>query len=386
MRHVEQVRVLEELMERVAAGSNVNSGVTLKNPTKSYWCPELAAREWQTFFRGHPQIIGMSGDLPHAGSFFTLDDFGAAILATRDHNGLFHAFLNSCRHRGAMVETREKGECQRFSCPFHGWTYANTGELSAVTMPEQFGPFDKSELGLLTLPAIEKFGFLWVHPDPDGTLAPDALLGGLADEFDSWRFGDLVYGGRSTYAMPLNWKLANDTFGESYHFKRLHKDSLAAVFEGDVQCFDRFDRNLRMALSYKSVGQLKNRPQERWRITDGAFLVYYLFPNIQVNVGVTGVTLVRIYPDPKDATNSISHISFYIRRELLLQDPETVKRRAQSFGDIVESEDYAVGVTTQQAMRSGMQEYFLFGHNEPGLQHFHNTFRDALGMDPLEPI
>jgi hypothetical protein len=120
-------------------------------------------------------------------------------------------------------------------------------------------------------------------------------------------------------------------------------------------------------LAYKSIVQLRDRRQANWRITDGAFLVYYLYPNIQVNVGVTGVTLVRIYPDPKDPTNSISHISFYIRKELLLKDPETVKRRAQAFGDIVESEDYAVGVTTQKAIRSGMQEHLLFGHNEPGL-------------------
>ncbi|MDA0823428.1 MAG: aromatic ring-hydroxylating dioxygenase subunit alpha [Proteobacteria bacterium] len=386
MKHADQVRLLEELMDKVVSGTNVNSGVTLKNPTKSYWCPELAEREWQTFFRSHPQIIGMSGDLPERGSFFTLDDFGAPILATRDAAGEFHAFVNSCRHRGAMVETREKGECQRFACPFHGWTYANSGELTAVTMTEQFGPLDKSEYGLLRLPAVEKYGFLWVHPDPRGTILPDELLGGLASEFESWQFGELVYGGRSTYAMPLNWKLANDTFGESYHFKRLHKDSLAAVFEGDVQCFDQFERNLRMALAYKSIVQLRDRRQENWRITDGAFLVYYLYPNIQVNVGATGVTLVRIYPDPKDPTNSISHISFYIRKELLLKDPETVKRRAQAFGDIVESEDYAVGVTTQKAIRSGMQEHLLFGHNEPGLQHFHNTFRDALGMPPLESV
>ena len=27
--------------------------------------------------------------------------------------------------------------------------------------------------------------------------------------------------------MKLNWKLATDTFGETYHFKRLQKDTLA---------------------------------------------------------------------------------------------------------------------------------------------------------------
>ena len=361
-------------------------GVTLKNPTLSYRCPDIAAREWQTFFREHPQIVGMSGDLPEKGNFFTLDDFGTPVLVTRDKDGRFHAFVNACRHRGAMVETEEKGKRNGFSCRFHGWTYSTSGELVAIPMPEHFGPLDKACHGLLPLPAIEKYGFLWVHPDPAGEIEPDKLLGGLSPEMESWGFDKLIYGGKSSYTMQLNWKLANDTFGETYHFKRLHKDTLAATFAGDVQCYDRFERNHRMALCYKSIVNMRDRSKEDWHIIDGSFLVYYLFPNIQVNVGETGLTLVRIYPDPDDPTRSISHISFYIREELFISDPETVTRRAAAFGDIIEAEDYAVGVTTQKATRSGELDYVLFGHNEPALQHFHNNFRAALNMPALEAM
>jgi phenylpropionate dioxygenase-like ring-hydroxylating dioxygenase large terminal subunit len=386
MNQAEQVRVLNELIDKTTAGVNVNAGMTLKNPVSSYVDQDLAEREWQAFFREHPQIIGLSSDLPRAGSFFTTDDFGTPIIATRDGEGNFHAFLNSCRHRGAMVETREKGECTRFSCPFHGWTYASSGELLAVPMPDQFGPLEKSAHGLLALPAVERSGFLWVHPRLDGVFDPDQLLGGLAPELDEWGFGELLNGGESIYDMALNWKLANDTFGETYHFKRLHKDSLATVFNGDVQTYDPFGRNHRMAFGYKSISGLRERPESEWKITDGAFLVYYLFPNIQVNVGETGMTLVRIYPVPGDPNRSISKISFYIRPELLRADPQRVKIRAQSFGDIVETEDYAIGVTTQRAARSGVMQHVLFGHNEPGVQHFHSSFRDALGMPPLEAL
>jgi len=386
MRHNEQVRLLNELMDRFEAGRNVDAGAIVKNPTSSYTSRELANMEWQAFFREHPQIIGMSGDLPSAGSFFTLNDFGIPVLATRDADGTFRAFANVCRHRGAIVESRERGTARQFSCRFHGWTYSNDGRLTGIPEAEQFGSVDKQCLGLSELTAVEKYGFLWVHPRPGGKIDADELLGGLTDDFDNWNFGELVNGGQSTYTMPLNWKLANDTFGETYHFKRLHKDTLAAVFEGDVQTYDTFGRNLRMSLCYKSITELRRLPESEWNIINGGFLVYFLYPNVQVNVGVTGVTLVRIYPDPDDPGRSTSQITFYIRKHLLEADPEAVTQRAYSFGNIVESEDYAVGVTTQTAAQSGVLEHILFGRNEPALQHFHNTFRAALAMPPLEEM
>ena len=111
--------------------------------------------------------------------------------------------------------------------------YSNAGPIRST---------GKSAHGLLALPAVERYGFLWVHPQLDGVFDPDQLLGGLATELDEWGFGELVNGGESIYDMALNWKLANDTFGETYHFKRLHKDSLANVFNGDVQTYDQFGR------------------------------------------------------------------------------------------------------------------------------------------------
>ena len=186
--------------------------------------------------------------------------------------------------------------------------------------------------------------------------------------------------------MPLNWKLANDTFGETYHFKRLHKDSLAQVFNGDCQTWDRFGRNQRMAFGYRSILGLKERPEREWKLTDGAFLVYYLFPNVQMNIGETGLTLVRIYPHPGDPGRSVSRITFYIRPELLAMDPDRINMRVRGFGEIVESEDYATGVTTQVAANAGTMEYVIFGRNEPGLHHFHETFRAALDLPPLETL
>ena len=68
-------------------------------------CPQLAEQEWAERFQNHTQLIGLSGDLPKANSYFTVDDFGVPVLAKRDSQGRFRAYLNACRHRGVRLTT-----------------------------------------------------------------------------------------------------------------------------------------------------------------------------------------------------------------------------------------------------------------------------------------
>lgn len=384
MRHSLQVELLKELLRQLDEGVNADAGGLRKNPASVYTCPELAERERQVFFADHPQIIGCSGELPEPGSFLTLADFGIEILATRDEQGVFRAFLNACRHRGTMLESERRGQKQRFSCPFHAWTYANDGTLKGIPMSGHFGSVNKSCLGLIELPAVENRGFLWVHPDPEGTINPDQLFAGLTDDLDSWDFGSMILADETSYDMRLNWKLATDTFGESYHFKRLHRDTLAKVFHGDVLAYDTFGRNHRMILCSKQIDEYRQLPESQWRINGGGFPVYYLFPNVVLNVTPSGMTMVRVYPVPGDPGRSISRLSYYFDEAKLKADPDMLHFRSEVFANVVEHEDYATAVTTQRAAESGLLKHVIFGRNEPPLHHYHNTFREALGMEPLE--
>ena len=248
MRHEEQIRLIRTLMDHIDHGTNVDEGVIRRIPAEDYTCPDRAGKEWRTFFREHPQVIGLSGDLPGPGAFMTSHDFGVPLLATRASDGRFRAFANVCRHRGTILETAVRGEKSRFSCPFHAWTFDNTGALIGVPKPEHFGEIDKACLGLVELPAEERHGLLFVHPKADGALDASSLLAGLDTEFETWGFDRLVHIGDDTYETPMNWKLAIDTFGETYHFEKLHRDTLAPVFHGNVQAYHTFGRNHRMTL------------------------------------------------------------------------------------------------------------------------------------------
>ena len=105
MDHTKQIEILSELLRQLDEHVNVDAGVILRNPTFVYTCSDLANREWGKFFQDHAQLIGLSKDLPKPGCFMTVDDFGIPVLATRDSEGRFRAFLNSCRHRGTRVES-----------------------------------------------------------------------------------------------------------------------------------------------------------------------------------------------------------------------------------------------------------------------------------------
>ena len=132
MERAEQVAQIKLLMSRLDAGMTVDAGGFRRNPTTVYADPDLAEREWQTFFRGHPHLVGLTGDLPEPGSFLTCEYLPTPVLATRDDDGRFRAFVNACRHRGVVVEERDRGEARRFTCPFHHWTYDTEGTLSLI--------------------------------------------------------------------------------------------------------------------------------------------------------------------------------------------------------------------------------------------------------------
>ena len=404
MQKEEQVRLLKGLISYLDSGSNVNAGGIMQNPPETYTCEKRFLKEWEKFFKDYPQIVGMTGDLAEPGTFFTRDDFGIPILATRDEQGNFKAFANVCSHRGVVVENEKKGLKTKFSCPFHGWTYDNSGKLIGYPKPDHFGEIDKSCYGLTELPSKEQFGFLWVHPNPKGKIDTNFLFGDqLMEEFESWGFQDLVLTREEDYITEMNWKLAIDTFGETYHFSTLHKNTLFNSFHGNVQMFDTFERNARLTLCLREIDNMKHEHVDNWHICRGAFPVYFLFPNTIVNVSDTGIILVREYPLDLSPHRSVSKVSFYFWPKVIeyiknnnivldeVDDTDSLQTNSvdnpyQGFGEVIRDEDYVVAAASHKGLQSGTIDHITFGKNEPALHHYHNTFREALDMEPLPLI
>lgn len=397
MRHDEQVRLIKQLCAHLDAGTNVDAGGLRVNATSTYTDPGQAEREWREWFVGVPQVVGMSGDLPEPGSFVTNDDYGIPILATRDDAGSLRAFVNSCRHRGAIVESERRGTRRRFTCPFHAWSYDLDGTLVGLPKPDHFGDVDRACLGLRPLPAEERHGLLFVHPDPDGEIDLDWLLGDwFNDEFPTWNFGELEPLTSADYDTACNWKLAMDTFGETYHFNTLHSDTLAMSFHGNVQCYDEDGHLHRMILCKRAIDQMRHQPEDEWDITVAGLPVYWIFPNVILMPFEVGVFLVRAIPVVGDPGRHVSKVDFYLRKGALEEAAgghgvaadlaEVAASIATKFSEVIRDEDYVMSASQQAAANGGALDEIVFGRNEPALHHYHDTYRRMLGQEPLPPV
>ena len=394
----EQLRVIEELRDHLQNDSTAYAAGPMRAPVSDYTCPDLLQKELDQFFKREPLLLGLSPDLPENNTYLATSETRVPILMTRDNDGTFRAFLSVCRHRGVQVVPDGRGRKSKFSCPFHAWTYQNTGSLIAITKEERFGCVDKENHGLVELPAEEKHGMLWIRPTPGGDpIDVDATLGGLAPEMESWNIPTHPYSEEQTIHANINWKLAMDTFGENYHFDFLHKESLAPQIWGNLQTSAAYDKNYRMAFASKTNFEhvVASVPEEEWRYRYMTLNVYFLYPNAIFLVDALGLDLLRMYPDPNNPGKSTTCHRFYYNPEILRyfekvkeetgedQKPET---RFKGFNEIVVDEDYAMAELTQVGATSGAQTHYWFGKNEPALQHYHNAHRKGLGLSELEVI
>ena len=192
--------VISKIKPEVPVSSDPARAHTL--PARTYCEPDIYEREKDAIFYRSWWLAGHKSRLSEPGSYLTMNDFGIPILATRDKSGEFHAFLNACRHRSVQVASESRGQKSVFMCPFHSWSYANTGDLINIPDEDHFGAIDKSCHGLIELPAVERDGLLWVHPSVDGKLDVDELLGEeLAAEFASYDITRHQFVGEKTIEM-----------------------------------------------------------------------------------------------------------------------------------------------------------------------------------------
>ena len=115
----------------------------------TYDMPYLWQQELQQIFYTIPVPVAMSVALPNPGDYKAMDAVGMPVLITRGKDGTVRAFLNVCSHRGAPLADEGHGNCPRFTCKYHGWTFGQDGKLIGVAEASTFGQIDKAELDSL---------------------------------------------------------------------------------------------------------------------------------------------------------------------------------------------------------------------------------------------
>jgi phenylpropionate dioxygenase-like ring-hydroxylating dioxygenase large terminal subunit len=326
---------------------------------------------------GSPQLVGYPSELPKPGTYCTKTVMGRSILMTRAADGSVRAFDNVCLHRQSQVVSG-CGTARRFSCPYHAWTYDLEGNLVGVPGKEGFPETRSRSTKLSELPATEYAGFLWLALDATAKLDVAAHLGPLADELESWGIGHWSPLGEKVLDSPINWKLAIDTFAENYHFATVHKNTFATIARSNCTVFDAFGPHHRLVFPLNGICDLEGVPEDQWDPLQNMVVIYALFPNIVLSATIANGELFRVYPSDTPGRSVTVHQN---STPLDLSD-ESVAAGAQAVFEYahatVRDEDYRLVEGLQANLETGVHEHLVFGRNEPGLQHRHATWAEAI--------
>jgi phenylpropionate dioxygenase-like ring-hydroxylating dioxygenase large terminal subunit len=387
MRHDMQVQLLKRMLHCAETGETASAGEVRRNPASVYLDDDLLAREKTEFFLNEPLVACLTADIPEPGSFSAQTLLGTPVLIVRGRDNQVRAFLNACPHRGTKVESESCGKRRLFTCPFHGWSFAEDGRAVAIPKAEHFGLCPETAPSLTELPCAEKYGIVWVRLRQGAPIDPDAQLGELAGEIESWRLSESKMIDTACLEANINWKLAVDTFGETYHFAALHQNTVNGIYHSNLQLYDTYGRNHRMCFVARTVDELRSVPEYQWRVRPHTLIAYYLFPNTQLLVHGGGVQLYRIFPSDDAVGKSETYFSYYAEEaELASTGIDEARGVFELSKLVIAQEDYATAETAQSGLASGLQKEMIFGINEPALHHYHQNYRRELGLPPLETL
>ena len=191
---------------------------------------ELFELEMKHIFEGNWIYLAHESQIPNINDYYTTHIGRQPIVIARNRQGELNAFINACTHRGAQLCRFKKGNKATYTCPFHGWTFNNSGKLLKVKDPDEAGyPECFNKEGSHDLKKVARFenyrGFLFGSINPD--VAPLSEFLGEAAKIidmivDQSADGLEVLRGSSTYTFNGNWKLQAENGADGYHVTATH--------------------------------------------------------------------------------------------------------------------------------------------------------------------
>ncbi|MGU3433437.1 aromatic ring-hydroxylating oxygenase subunit alpha [Actinomycetes bacterium M1A6_2h] len=201
-----------------------------------YTSADTFAAEQERVFEAMWFCSVRSADLAGPGAFRRVTVGRESVLVVRGRDGALRAFLNVCRHRGAMICTEESGQVKRnLQCPYHAWTYGLDGKLIAApnlgSLKDDSGAdLDRVAWGLIPVALREWLGYAWLCLADDPPPFEDDVIGavterlGTAEAVGHYGVDSLALGHREVYDVAANWKLIVENFMECYHCATIHPE------------------------------------------------------------------------------------------------------------------------------------------------------------------
>jgi phenylpropionate dioxygenase-like ring-hydroxylating dioxygenase large terminal subunit len=387
-RHIER-SIQKRMLEHVAAGMTTDfAAEPLSLPASVYSDPLRLEAERRELFLKLPLMVGLSRDLEKPGDIMVFEGAGPSIIIMRNSAGKVVAFRNMCMHRGSkLVET--SCNVRRIVCPFHAWSYNHDGQLTGQPGAAAFEGIEKRTLDLLRVPSAERYGMIFVKVEvSDEEIDIDAFLGSMAPQIEHLDLEAMSAVKRGKLSAKGNWKHLLDTYGEGYHFARLHPDTLGTTHHTNLMAYDAFGPHWRVAYLAKSMDALAQLPVSDWPPLDPA--VYYIFPNTAIVVGSPqpGLEVVEIFNIfPNDVRSTQVDLALYAPATLATEENRPMLEAGYDLAArIVELEDYHISAGACENLQwAPARCHIVLGRNEVALQDMERNIAAAAGM-PIELI
>lgn len=376
-----QAGLVGRVLDHLAAGTTDMAPAERAVAAGRYLSAARYQVEQQALFRGLPLVLGEASAIANPGDFITTDDYGVPLLITRDAAGTVHALLNACTHRGSLLTTAARG-CgkQAFTCPYHGWVFANDGRLRHVTHGACFPETEKDRHGLVAMPVAERHGLIWVGLEPGRPLDVARFTAEAAADLDWLELADCVAFRPFTVTCRSNWKLVVEGFVEQYHLYYAHPRVTSAYYS-DAVVIDRLGPHQRLVAPRSTMASQARVGRHRWRLRPVASIAYYLFPNTMVIAHPDHVALVRIVPVTVDSCTV--HWTMLIPRAASDATWTPHWERARESHLTTFAEDVALTDGIQAGMQGGAVPDTVIGRNEWGVINCIDSidgYLDALGQ------
>jgi len=371
------MNVFDDILQRL--GANVETGLPdmcdapMKIPASSYADPVQYAEEIEKIFLEVPLLVALSCDVREPGDYLAYDLAGRPIIVVRGDDGKIRTLLNVCRHRGARLTDDHCGSGRRFSCPYHAWAYDNQGALVNVPGDDSFGEIDVT--GLIELPTEERHGAVFASLDPDASLDLDAWLDGLGDSLEALRLDELYpYRVPTTIDSP-NWKLAADGYLDGYHIGYLHRNTIGRKAITNRNTYDFFGPHVRVGFATKKTRDVDPSAIDPAELPEYMSLVHYVFPNVSISGG-HGDTLMlsKLLPGPTVDRSTTVQFQYY-REPVDGTLVAVAEEKRTTYESVVRDEDCATIFGINDALGAIGDGHVVFGRNESGNQHLHDTIR-----------
>jgi Rieske 2Fe-2S family protein len=325
-------------------------------PGAAFTDPGVFEWELEGLFRGGWICVGHVGRLRERGEYIMVELGRESAFVIADDQGELHAFLNTCRHRGARIIQEPEGKVGRLQCPYHAWSYGFDGSLRSAPHTEGIEDFDGRCYGLKAVRCAEVEGLVLL--DLSGSAPPaEEYVGELAHHLSRYKLSELSRARRIVYEVEANWKAIAENYSECLHCPGVHPElnylshylSGAHVTGSGAWCGGSMTLRDGSPTMAREGGHVR-APIEGLDDDDLRAVFYFLlFPNTLLSLHPDYVMLHTLWPKAADKTEVICDWLF---------EPATIAQDdfdpadAVGFWDQVNREDWHVCTLTQQGMQS----------------------------------